>query len=84
MSHVIKTGHWLYDGQASGVVQIVTEKVGPPEAEDEPPCDQNGNTFYVVYSMADGGKSQSWYFASADEAVREAEAKIPQIAWDSN
>jgi len=65
-------------------VQIVTEIVIPPEAEDEPPCDQGGNTFYALYSVVDGGRSQSWYFASADEAVREAEAKIPQIAWDLN
>ena len=84
MSRILKTGKWLYDGQASGLVQIITEAIEPPESEEDPPCDEDGNTFYAVYSIAGGGKSQSWYFDTFAAAVREAEGKLLQIVWDSD
>ena len=73
MRRILKTGRWLYDGQVEGLVQLITEPVEPPESEGDPPCNADGDTFYVQYSLVDGYQSQSWRFATPDEAVAEAE-----------
>jgi hypothetical protein len=83
--HVVQRGRWLYDGQAQALVEIFTEPMEPPESPEDPPRDAEGNTFYVEYSVLNGGKSQSWYYASVDEAVAEAERAVGTIAitWDA-
>lgn len=93
---VLRSGSWIYDGEAVGKVRILKMKGdGPnlPAFEDDddevgnPPTDSEGYYYVAEFSLAGLGASNngssSWH-VTAEEAVRYAEENLPStISWEA-
>jgi hypothetical protein len=90
----LRSGSWLYDGVVTGQVRILKIKGDGPNITvgDDPegldfPTDADGYYYVAEIKLptlptANNGSS-SWGYATADEAIRYAEQKLPNpITWD--
>jgi hypothetical protein len=87
---IVMTGHWIYAGSVAQPVRLLRQNFDPdhePEIDpDQPTLDETG----VSYTVAFGSPSEGWWFeneratfATASEAIEDAERVAGRISWDT-